>query len=84
MEFEQFKTKFITKPNAIIELQDRMEMCEFTVIFDGKEVFKDVIYAKTQGNNIMVKDVLGEAREFKNCKVTEIDVNATKLVLSST
>ena len=58
-------------------------MCEFTVLLGGKKVFKDVIYAKTQGNNIIVKDVLGETREFKNCKVTEIDVNATKLILSS-
>ena len=58
-------------------------MCEFTVILNGKEIFKDAIYAKTQGNNIILKDVLGETREFKNCKVAEIDVNATKLVLSS-
>ena len=58
-------------------------MCEFTVILGGKEVFKDAIYAKTHGSNIIVKGILGETREFKNCKVTEIDVNATKLVLSS-
>jgi predicted RNA-binding protein len=83
LAFVQFKKKFITKPNAIMKLQDRMEMCEFTVILNGKEVFKDVVYVKTQGNNIIVKDVLGESREFKSCKVTEIDVNATKLVLSS-
>jgi len=56
-------------------------MCEFNVIFDGKTVFKDVIYAKAEGNNVTVKNVLGESKEFKNCKVIEVDVNSTRLVL---
>jgi len=59
-------------------------MCEFNVIFNGKTKFKDVVYAKIQGNNVVVKNVLGEIREFKNCVITEVDVNATKLVLTAT
>ena len=59
-------------------------MCEFNVIFNGKTQFKDVVYAKIQGNNVVVKNVLGEIREFKNCVITEVDVNATKLVLTAT
>jgi len=59
-------------------------MCEFTVILDGKTVFKDVVYAKTESNNVTVKDILGNSREFKKCKITEVDVNSTRLVLSST
>ena len=58
-------------------------MCEFDVILDGKTVFKDVVYARTEGNNILVKDVLGQSKEFRNCRIIEMDVNSTRLVLSS-
>jgi predicted RNA-binding protein len=58
-------------------------MCEFTVILNGKTVFKDVIFAKLDSNNVVVKDVLGNSKEFKNCKITEVNVNSTRLVLSS-
>jgi predicted RNA-binding protein len=57
-------------------------MCEFKVILDGKEVFKDVIYAKLENNNVIVKDVIGKSKELKNCKIIEVDVNTTRLVLS--
>jgi predicted RNA-binding protein len=46
-------------------------------------MFKDVVYAKTQGNNVIVKNVLGETREFNNCKITEVDVNSTRLFLTA-
>jgi predicted RNA-binding protein len=39
------------------------------------------VYVKVEGNNVTVKNILGEAKEFKNCKITEVDVNATRLVL---
>jgi predicted RNA-binding protein len=58
-------------------------MCEFNVILNGKTVFKDVIYAKTESNNVIVKDVLGNSKEFRNCKIMEVDVNSTRLVLST-
>jgi predicted RNA-binding protein len=60
-----------------------MEVCEFNVILNGKTVFKDVVYAKIEGNNVIVKNVLGESREFKNCRITEVDVNSTRLTLLS-
>ena len=59
-------------------------MCEFNVILNGKVEFKDVIYAKVIGDNVTVKNILGEAKEFKNCKIIEVDVPNTRLVLSST
>jgi len=59
------------------------EMCEFNVILNGETLFKDVVYAKNEGNNVIVKNVLGEAREFKNCKITEVNVNTTKLFLTA-
>lgn len=58
-------------------------MCEFNVILNGKTLFKDVVYAKTEGNNVTVKNVLGETKEFPNCKIAEVDVNSTRLVLTS-
>ena len=58
-------------------------MCEFNVILNGEILFKDVVYAKTEGDNVIVKSVLGEAKEFKNCKITEVNVNTTKLVLTA-
>ncbi|MCW4002368.1 MAG: CooT family nickel-binding protein [Candidatus Bathyarchaeota archaeon] len=58
-------------------------MCEFNVILNGKVEFKDVIYAKVNGDNVTVKNILGVAKEFKNCKIIEVDVPNTRLVLSA-
>lgn len=58
-------------------------MCEFKVILNGKEVWNDVVYAKAEGNKIILKDVAGQSKEFKNCKIVEVDVNTTRLVLAS-
>jgi predicted RNA-binding protein len=58
-------------------------MCEFTVILDGQEVFKDAVHVRVKDGRAVVTDVLGESKEFKNCRITEIDVNSTKLILSS-
>jgi predicted RNA-binding protein len=57
-------------------------MCEFNVILNGKTLFKDVVYAKTEGTTVTVKNILGEAKEFKNCKIAEVDVNTTRLILT--
>lgn len=58
-------------------------MCEFEVSLKGKPVFKDAIYAKAEGNKVIVKDVLGISKVFENCKITEIDVGSERLILSS-
>ncbi len=60
-----------------------LEMCEFDVVLNGITVFKEVVYAKAEGNNVTVKNVLGESKEFKSCKITEIDENSTRLVLTA-
>jgi predicted RNA-binding protein len=56
-------------------------MCEFNVILDGKVQFKDVIYTKVEEDNVVVKNIFGEGKEFKNCKIIEVDVPNTRLVL---
>jgi len=58
-------------------------MCEFNVILNGKTMFKDVVHAKTEDKNVIVKNVLGESKEFKSCVIVEVDVNAAKLVLAN-
>jgi len=57
-------------------------MCEFKVIVKGKILFKDVVYAKANGSKVIVKDMLGNSREFENFKIVEVDVNSVRLVLS--
>jgi predicted RNA-binding protein len=64
-------------------LEGELVMCEFNVILDGKTQFKDVVYAKVQGGNVIVKDVLGETKIFSNCVITEVEVNSAKLVLKA-
>jgi predicted RNA-binding protein len=58
-------------------------MCEFNVILDGKTQFRDVIYAKVEGDKVIVKNILGQAKEFKDCKIIDVDVPNTRLVLAA-
>ena len=44
-------------------------MCEFEVVLNGETVYKDVIYAKTEGKNVIVKDILGAVKKFENCYI---------------
>jgi predicted RNA-binding protein len=57
-------------------------MCEFNVVLNGKTQFKDVIYAKVDGVNVTVRNVMGEPKEFKGCRIIEVDVNNARLVLA--
>lgn len=57
-------------------------MCEFNVFLKGKMVFSDVIYAKIEGNRVILKNILGDLKEFHNCKINEVDVSSERLVLS--
>lgn len=77
-----FKSNFITKLTLNIVVVG-IRMCEFVVILNRETVFKDAVYAKVESNNVIVRDVLGESKEFKNCKIIEVDVNSTRLLLSS-
>jgi predicted RNA-binding protein len=58
-------------------------MCEFKVILNGREVWNDVVYAKVENGKVMLRNVAGELKEFRNCKIVEVDVNTTRLVLAS-
>ncbi|MFH0897438.1 MAG: CooT family nickel-binding protein [Candidatus Bathyarchaeota archaeon] len=58
-------------------------MCEFKVLFDGKEVFEDAVYAKSSGGKVILRNVLGETRAFENCQISEVNVNSERLILTS-
>jgi len=58
-------------------------MCEFKVVLDGKTVYKDVIYARADGKNVIVRDVLGTTKTFENCQIAEINVSSETLTLTS-
>ena len=75
--------EFITQATISLKMR-KSKMCEFNVIINGKTEFKDVIYATVHGNIVTVKSITGETKEFRNFKITEVDVNSTKLVLTST
>ena len=57
-------------------------MCEFNIILDGKIQFRDVIYTKVESDNVIVKNIIGESKEFKGYRIVEVDVPNTRLVLS--
>jgi len=58
-------------------------MCEFKTTLDGENVFNDVVYAKVEGDKVILRDILGATKEFSNCKIIEVDVTLTRLILSS-
>ena len=58
-------------------------MCEFNVIIDGKIQFKEVIYSKIDGENVTVRNILGQGQEFKGYRIVEVDVPNTRLVLTA-
>ncbi|GEM_PF-1220704 len=58
-------------------------MCEFKVVLNERVVWNDVVYAKVENGKVILKNVAGQSKEFKNCKIVEVDVNTTRLVLAS-
>jgi len=57
-------------------------MCEFKVFKKEKIVFKDAVYAKADGKNVTVRDVLGVSKVFEDCTIAEIDVGSERLLLT--
>ncbi len=57
-------------------------MCEFKVFKKGEKVFDGAVYAKTDGENIMVRDVLGVSEVIKDCVIAEVDVGSERLILA--
>lgn len=58
-------------------------MCEFSVFLNKEIVCRDIVYVKIEGNNMLLKDVLGAAKTIENCRIVEVDVSSERLVLVS-
>lgn len=56
-------------------------MCELTVLLDGKEVFKDAIYAKAENGKVEIKDVLGGSKVIEKCDIKEVNISSERLIL---
>ena len=56
-------------------------MCEFRVFLDGEKMMEDVIVAEADEMGVMLRDVLGETKVFKDVSIVEVNVPATRLVL---
>lgn len=58
-------------------------MCEFKVFLGGREIFKDVIYAKVEEESLILRDVMGETKRFTNSRIVEMDVVSARLIIES-
>ena len=56
-------------------------MCELTAILEGEKVFESVVYVKASEGKVLLRDVLGESKEFSNCYVEEVNIGKELLVL---
>ncbi|MCD6479938.1 CooT family nickel-binding protein [Candidatus Bathyarchaeota archaeon] len=60
------------------------KMCEFKVFLEDEEIMRDVIYAREEGDKVILRDVLGETRIVEGAKILEVDVSAVRLLLGKT
>ena len=56
-------------------------MCEFTVFLDGERVFEDAVFCRVEAGELLLKDILGQSKQFSKCHVVEVNVVAEKIVL---
>ena len=59
-------------------------MCELKVVIDEAVVFENVVYSATVENRVVVKDIMGNSKTFKNHIITEVNIPKVLLVLSPT
>ncbi|MFC1488003.1 CooT family nickel-binding protein [Thermoproteota archaeon] len=57
-------------------------MCELKIVVDEAVVFENVVYAINVENKVVVKDILGNSKEFENHVITEVNIPKEQLILS--
>jgi len=77
------RTRKIIAIQSLEEYRWQTSMCEFKVVLNGRVVWDDVVYAKVENGKVILRNVAGQSKEFENCKIVEVDVNTTRLVLAS-
>jgi predicted RNA-binding protein len=51
------------------------------VFLEGEEVMRDVVYARDEGNRVLLRDVLGETKVIGRARILEVNVSTTRLLL---
>ena len=59
-------------------------MCELKVMINTTLVFENAIYTAITGNDVVVRDIMGKSKEFKNHTITEVNIAKEQLILSPT
>lgn len=59
-------------------------MCEFKIILDGTQVAEDVVYARAEGKNVVLRDILGKSITLRDAKINEVNVLTTRMILTRT
>jgi predicted RNA-binding protein len=59
-------------------------MCELKVIVDETITFENAVYAKQTKDSVVVTDIMGKSKEFKNFTITEVNITKEQLTLSPT
>ena len=59
-------------------------MCELKVVIDEAVVFENAVYAATVANSVVVKDIMGNSKTFKNHTITEVNITTEQVILFST
>lgn len=57
-------------------------MCELKVMIKTDLVFENAVYAAIAGNDVVVRDIMGKSKEFKNHTITEVNIAKEQLILS--
>jgi predicted RNA-binding protein len=58
-------------------------MCEFKVYLNGEKVLEDVVFAMADGNDIVIRDIIGTSKRLNNARIKEVNVLTTKIILST-
>ncbi|MCW3980517.1 MAG: CooT family nickel-binding protein [Candidatus Bathyarchaeota archaeon] len=58
-------------------------MCELTAFLDKDIVYRYVVYAKIEEEDLVLKNALGADKRIKGCRIVEVDMISKRIVLSS-
>ncbi len=59
-------------------------MCELTAFLHKDIIYRNVVYAKREEQELVLRTALGADKRLKHCKIVEVDLISKRLVLSST
>lgn len=57
-------------------------MCEFKVLLEGRLVAEDIIYAREEGSQVVLRSVIGSEKRIDGCRIVEVDTLRERLVLA--